>query len=82
MWDGLYNKRKCIRCIYHGTGAGYYTQGRRERIMVHCNYAHSTTGTCLTRGEHGEVIDRRGGDYNNCLLFSEGKARKTGLEEI
>lgn len=41
---------------------------------VCCDYAAlAHDGTCLRR-EHGEMIDRRGEDFESCKLFEEGEA--------
>lgn len=70
-----FDKKKCIKCIYHGVGkCGHCVRmpdGHTER--VHCNYSSVTDVTCLQPGPNGTVIDMRGEDYNNCLLFVEGK---------
>ena len=65
-----HDRKLCLRCKYHGT------VGAREDKMynVCCDYAAlAHDGTCLRR-EHGEMIDRRGEDFESCKLFEEGEA--------
>ncbi len=59
-----FNKNKCKKCKYHG---GANINGN----TIHCYYAN-TGKTCLHRVGK-EIIDRRGNDYNNCLLYERGK---------
>lgn len=63
-----FNKTKCRKCIY----------GNVHTDVV-CSYStrNKELQTCLYRGEDGKVHDRRGEDYNNCLLFVEGKQKKS-----
>ena len=63
----MYKKDKCIKCKYHTRIDG--------RIV--CDYSiKSDKGTCLKRiGKN--VIDTRGDDPNNCLLYENGKPDKT-----
>lgn len=64
-----YNKKKCATCVYRGThgaaGLG---------VKYYCNYAD--TGKSATKRVGKEVIDTRGGDFNNCLLYEKGAQRK------
>lgn len=69
-----YNPAMCRKCKYHGKGAGY----NYKSTMVHCNYANETRRTCLQMID-GQVVDTRGGDYNNCLLFEPGKPDRVGI---
>ena len=65
-----HDRKLCLRCKYHGT------VGSREDKMynVCCDYAAlAHDGTCLRR-EHGEMIDRRGEEFESCKLFEEGEA--------
>lgn len=64
-----FDKKKCKRCKYHARGAGYVV--KTGLSPVHCDYARAHDQICLTRVGK-EVIDRRGNDFNNCLLFEEG----------
>lgn len=66
----MYDKKKCKTCKYHGNMSGMYQNG------TWCNYSGlSNDGTCLKRvGD--EVIDRRGGDSKNCLLYEKGKPKR------
>lgn len=65
-----HDRKLCLRCKYHGT-----VGSREDKIYnVCCDYAAlAHDGTCLRR-EHGEMIDRRGYEFDKCLLFEEGKA--------
>lgn len=70
-WKSKYNKEKCVKCIYKvklmcNDGSGY---------NVACDYANKGESCCLYR-EGKEVKDRRGGDFNKCLLFEEKKGGK------
>jgi hypothetical protein len=68
MTKSKFDKRKCKPCIYHGNRLG--SGG------ISCNYSGITDKTCLKRGTKGTVIDSRGEDYYNCLLFEPGKSAK------
>lgn len=70
-----FNKRKCVKCKYHGTGCNGYPVrvGFSDRtIPVFCNYS-KTERTCLKKLNDGRIIDLRGDDYNGCKLFEEGR---------
>lgn len=72
-----FDKKKCMKCKYHGVGCGGETVRRRnEMVHVYCNYSSITNSTCLKRGPHGTVTDLRGDDYNNCKLYDPGKAKR------
>lgn len=63
------NKELCKKCKYHGTMGN---RGKREADIC-CDYATlAQDGTCL-KYMHGEIIDRRGNDYDKCLLFKKGE---------
>ena len=62
-----FKKSKCKRCIYHGKISGVSN--------VFCNYASLEGHSCLYRQE-SHIVDKRGCDYENCLLFQEGKAKR------
>lgn len=59
-----HDKARCKKCRFH----------RRMpfNTTVFCNYATVEDKTCLTV-QNGKTIDRRGEDFNNCLLFEEGR---------
>ncbi len=59
------NKKVCEKCKYRGVFIG--------NKSIHCYYAGLTSETCLKLVDK-KVIDRRGNDPNNCLLFEEGEA--------
>ena len=70
-WLSKYNKEKCAKCCYKvkltlNDGNGY---------NIACDYSSKSGTTCLYK-EGREVKDRRGGDFNNCLLFKEKKGGK------
>ena len=70
-----FDKKKCAKCKYHGTGCGGYPVTTKSRIIsIYCNYCNGDD-TCLKRLDSGEVIDQRGDDYYNCKLFEEGKPK-------
>lgn len=70
-----FDKKKCLKCMYHGTGCGGFPIRTTKRtITVYCNYSN-TDDTCLKRINNGRIIDQRGDDYNNCRLFVEGKPK-------
>lgn len=75
-----FDKKKCLKCIYHGVGCGGYSvKDENDRsISVFCNY-NATEDTCL-KNVNGDVVDQRGEDYYNCQLFVEGKALNNGLD--
>ena len=59
----MYKKSKCRKCKYHAKVNGLTT----------CDYAiKSANGSCLKR-KGKEIIDIRGGDRDNCLLYDPGK---------
>ena len=64
-----FNKSKCRKCIY----------GNTQSISVICTYStrNKDMQTCLYRGDDRKIHDRRGDDYDNCLLFKEGKQAKS-----
>ena len=69
MWGDYmrpkFKKSRCKKCKYHGTLSGVQ--------KVFCNYASLEGHSCIYRqGSH--IIDKRGCDYENCLLFKKGKA--------
>ena len=71
MVKAKHSKRKCLKCKWHGTGVGYPVKVGNQHVMVHCNYSgyHETT---TLRSIGGKVVDLRGEDRLNCLLFEEG----------
>ena len=82
MAKAKFDKKKCVRCIYHGVGkCGHSVRllnGGTER--VHCNYSGVTDSTCLKPAPNNTVVDMRGDDFNNCKLFVEG-ARLEGKQQ-
>ena len=60
-----FNKVKCAKCKWHGTLNG------KDNNNVHCYYVMSGQ-SCLYR-DGNEIKDRRGEDYNHCLLYERGR---------
>lgn len=68
-----FDKEKCLHCKYHTEQYRGYTVKRGCRFVnVSCNYASATGSTCLKRKDNSSVVDMRGNDYNNCMLYEEG----------
>lgn len=66
------NKRLCYECKYHGALGGCNIDKNKSCII--CDYAATANdGTCLKRVKGG-IVDRRGNDYDTCLLYEEGCA--------
>lgn len=65
-----YDKKKCKKCKWHGSLVGSGATGTKG---VYCNYGSLHRCSCLKRIK-GHIVDRRGGDFNNCLLYEKGKA--------
>ena len=61
-----FSKTKCKTCAYHGSITGIATG------TIYCNYGAIAESSCLYRGKHGEVLDRRGDDRFNCKLYMKG----------
>ena len=57
----MYDKNKCEKCKHKSNIC---------TIGVHCNYSLSGQ-TCLTI-KGNKVVDRRGNDPKNCLLYERG----------
>ena len=78
-----FDKRKCLKCKWHGLGCGGYPVrvGFNGRTLpIYCNYSISER-TCLKKLKDGSIIDSRGDDYNNCKLFEPGKAEVEDEED-
>ena len=72
-----FNKKKCLKCKYHGTGCGHSVKTQAGVLKVHCNYS-IVDKTCLQKLDDGTIIDRRGDDYDNCKLYEKGKVISGG----
>lgn len=75
-----FDKSKCLRCRYSvkiSSGFSAHDQTGAS-VQIVCDYSGSNKDghTCLYRGADKKVHDRRGDDYNNCLLFTQGKLNK------
>ena len=68
-----FDKKRCLKCKYH---AGCNTEVGGQYSRVICNYASINRSSCLKRGVNGSVVDSRGDDFYNCLLFEQGAAIK------
>ena len=65
------NKVLCRRCKYRGT---FGSRNANSKLCIVCDYAATANdGTCLKRVKGG-IVDRRGNDYDTCLLYEEGCA--------
>ena len=69
-----FDKEKCLKCKYRNTYSqlGYSVRHTGKVVRVLCDYAVLTGVTCLKPDSNNTVVDMRGEDYNNCMLFSEG----------
>lgn len=72
-----FDKVKCVKCKYHGRGynLGWLTNIGQRNMYVYCNYALSTGLCTLYKDKNKNTIDRRGSDFNNCLLFEKGQPK-------
>ena len=78
---GKFDKRKCLKCMYHGEGhIGYPVRVGDKTITVYCNYASVTGNTCLKQKNSHESYDTRGEIHDDCKLFVEG-VRKEDVNE-
>lgn len=78
-----FNKDKCLKCVYRLEDANGFL-GKNERgegISCMCNYAGVTGHTCLHTVK-GQTKDRRGEDYEDCKLFSEGNRLPTECHDF
>ena len=75
-----FNKKKCLMCKYAvNTSGGYMVHDKSGKTFtLLCDYSggNKDNECCLYIGEDKKVHDRRGDDYNNCLLFDQGKMNK------
>lgn len=67
----MIDTKLCVRCKYHGYIGARDEKNPETNIM--CDYAElAHDGTCL-RKVKGNIIDRRGDKFDECLLFVEGE---------
>ena len=66
MHKSKFNKSKCSTCRFRGNLSSTSVDN------IYCNYTTLADKTCLHRVGK-QVRDRRGSNYNNCKLYSEGK---------
>jgi hypothetical protein len=66
-----FNKKKCRQCVYHASLSSGGT--------IICSFAtrNLNDDTCLYKGDDGKIHDRRGEDYEHCLLYIKGAPYKT-----
>lgn len=73
----MHNKEICKTCVYSMilSGGKSYTKAMRERPEDNLMCARSILihNTCLQM-VHGEVVDARGDDADNCALFKAKQA--------
>jgi hypothetical protein len=60
-----FNKNKCKTCKYH-------SEISLNGSMIICYHVNSGLSSIYREGKGN--IDRRGNDFNNCLLYERGKA--------
>ncbi|MBP5595502.1 MAG: hypothetical protein J6Y02_08970 [Pseudobutyrivibrio sp.] len=79
MGKAKFNKRKCIKCAYHGhCGGGYSLRiGDSNRTIV-CDYSGVTGSTCLKTID-GKTVDLRGDDGEHCKLYKFGTRKTASL---
>lgn len=65
-----FNKKKCKKCKWHGK---LCSGGQGGGIF--CNYGSLHKRSCLTRIGR-DVVDIRGNDHDNCLMFEKGKSMR------
>ena len=66
MMSVLY--KQCKSCIY---------RGRIKDDLMYCNYSvTSRRGAALKKINSSKIIDTRGGDPDNCLLYVKGRQLK------
>ena len=74
MMKVKFDKRKCLKCKYHGTRFGNFVQVKKNEkemgMRIHCNY--SATGETALKMVDGKLVDTRGDDYKHCLLYEKG----------
>ena len=77
-----FDKNKCLKCKYRNTSntLGYVIKHNNKPVHIHCDYAFLTKTTCLQPGPNNTVVDLRGEDYNNCMLFVEGNRQENKSE--
>lgn len=77
MKKAKFDKKKCLKCKYHGLGVGYSVKASNGTFKrVFCDYSGITDSTCLKPGPNHTVIDLRGDDYKNYKLFVNEKLQK------
>ena len=70
-WKSKFNKEKCKTCKYS------VKISAMDGITCACHYGLIKETPCLHR-EGKKIVDRRGEDYNKCLLYERGKQLADG----
>ena len=71
-----FNKKRCMKCMYHGKGSGSHGTQAKGTHGIYCNYASITGHTALQSLTTYQSYDTRGDDFYNCLLFEEGVPKR------
>lgn len=70
-----FNKNRCLTCKYaRFMVGGFAAKVNGKSIPLICSYGtiNPMGETCLFVDENRNLVDKRGTDYNNCKLYSEG----------
>lgn len=65
------DKKLCVKCKYHGTIGSRTKDSMADTICGYAAFSHK--GTCL-KTVGNKLIDRRGYDEGECLLYENGAA--------
>ena len=73
----MHNKRKCRSCVYHMkyTGGGKVDDETDFTSHIMCGYGLMKHTTCMKSMPDGTLLDIRGDDPENCLLYTKGHKR-------
>ena len=67
----MFNKKKCRSCVYQMK----YTGGSKDEVdytHIMCGYSLMKRTTCMKLMPDNEIVDIRGDDPDNCLLYLKG----------
>lgn len=68
-YKGKFDKSRCATCEYVFINSS----------ITYCSYATHGDDTCLFHNKAtGELVDRRGDDYNNCKLYKRDEIYHRG----
>ena len=77
-----FDKQKCLKCRWHGMGLGWSAiMPDGKNVSIHCNYSGYHDTTPLRSGANSTILDLRGEDYDNCLLYVEGMPDEEETED-